>query len=36
MIVRGFRFLGSMFEMMISFCFQGVTGTGYCLVLSIG
>jgi len=35
MIVRRFSFLCFMFEMMFSFCFQGVTCTGYCLVSSI-
>ena len=28
MIARRFRFLCYMFEMMFSFCFRGVTGTG--------
>ena len=35
MMGRRFRFLCCIFEMMFSFCFRGVTGTGYCLVSSI-
>jgi len=35
MIARRFGFLGFMFEMIFSFCFQGVTGTGYTMVSSI-
>jgi len=35
MIARRFKFLCFIFEMMFSFCFRGVTGTGYCLVSSI-
>ena len=35
MLARRFRFLCFMCEMMFSFCFQGVTGTVYCLVRSI-
>jgi len=34
-IVRRFRFLCFIFKIMFSFCFRGVTGTGYCLVSSI-
>jgi len=35
MIARRSRFLCFIFEMMFSFCFRGVTGTGYCLVSSM-
>jgi len=35
MIARRSRFHCFMFEMMFSFCFRGVSGTGYCLVSSI-
>jgi len=35
MIAKRFRFLCLVFEMMFSFCFRDVTGTGYAMVLSI-
>ena len=34
MIARSFRFVCYMFEMMFSFCFRGVTGTGYWFLVS--
>jgi len=35
MIARRSRFVCFILEMMFSFCFQGLTGTGYCMVSSI-